>query len=210
MTPLVLIPGMMCDARLFGPQIDAFSGHRHLHLATISGRESIEALAVDVLAQAPPRFALADFLRRPPGAGFRGEAGDKVIVEEAVDAREIEVAVLDGPRVSVPGEILIEAEWYTYEAKYEDAASRFDTPARLTPAQTAHVQQLAARAFEALELRGPTRVDFFFEEWGRGFLINEVNTMPGFTPGSGFPLMWQASGMSYPALCDELVKLALG
>ncbi len=136
--------------------------------------------------------------------------GDKIIVEEAVNGREIEVALLDGPRASVPGEIVIEADWYTYEAKYEDASSRFDTPAQLTPAQTTHVQQMAVVAFEALELRGPTRVDFFFEEWGRGFIINEVNTMPGFTPGSGFPLMWQASGMSYPALCDELIKLALG
>ena len=135
--------------------------------------------------------------------------GDKVIVEEAVNGREIEVAVLDGPRVSVPGEIVIQQEWYSYEAKYEDAASQFVAPAELRPAQTVHVQQLAAKAFEALELRGPTRVDFFFEEWGRGFLINEVNTMPGFTPISGFPKMWQASGMSYPALCDELVKLAL-
>jgi D-alanine-D-alanine ligase len=136
--------------------------------------------------------------------------GDKIIVEEAVNAREIEVAVLDGPRVSVPGEILITADWYTYEAKYQDAASVFDTPARLTESQTAEVRRMAADAFEALQLRGPTRVDFFFEEEGRGFLINEVNTMPGFTPGSGFPLMWQASGMSYPALCDELIKLALG
>ncbi len=134
--------------------------------------------------------------------------GDAIIIEEAVVAREIEVALLDGPRVSVPGEIIIEHEWYSYEAKYEDATSRFETPARLTDSQVAEVQRMAATAFTTLRLQGPVRVDFFFEEGRRGFLVNEVNTMPGFTPGSGYPLMWQASGMSYPALCDELVKLA--
>ncbi len=135
--------------------------------------------------------------------------GHKVLVEEAIGGREIEVAVLDGPRVSVPGEIVIEKDWYDFEAKYEDEASQFVCPADLTEVETAHVQELAARAFTALECRGLARVDFLFEQPGRGFLLNEVNTMPGFTPISGFPKMWQASGMSYPELCDELVRLAL-
>ncbi len=72
------------------------------------------------------------------------------------------------------------------------------------------VRSLAAKAFEALECRGLARVDFLFEQGGRGFLLNELNTMPGFTPISGFPKMWEASGMSYPELCNELVQLALG
>ena len=135
--------------------------------------------------------------------------GDKVIVEEAIKGREIEVAVLEGPRVSVPGEIVLEAAWYDYDAKYRDDSSRFVTPAQLTGPEVSQVQQLAAEAFQLLECRGLARVDFLLEERGRGFLINEVNTMPGFTPISGFPKMWMASGMSYAELCDELVQLAL-
>jgi D-alanine-D-alanine ligase len=135
--------------------------------------------------------------------------GPKVVVEEAIVGREIEVAVLDGPRASVPGEIVIETDWYDYDAKYADESSRFVAPADLTEAQTAEVRHLACSAFSAFECRGLARVDFLFEEGGRGFLLNEVNTMPGFTPISGFPKMWQASGMTYAELCDELVKLAL-
>ncbi len=135
--------------------------------------------------------------------------GDKVIVEESIKGREIEVAVLEGPRVSQPGEIVLEADWYDYDAKYRDEASRFIAPAELTSPDVLEVQELAARAFSLLECRGLARVDFLFEERGRGFLINEVNTMPGFTPISGFPKMWMASGMSYAELCDELVQLAL-
>ena len=106
--------------------------------------------------------------------------GEKAIVEEYIDGREIEVAVLGG-RASVPGEIVIQTDWY----------------------------DLAERAYAALGCKGLARVDFFLEERGRGFVINEVNTMPGFTPISGFPTMWQASGMTYGELCDELVQLAL-
>jgi D-alanine-D-alanine ligase len=137
------------------------------------------------------------------------ELGDKSIVEEHIAGREIEVGVLEGPRASAPGEIVIESDWYDYDAKYNDTSSRFVTPAQLTSAQVATVQQLACRAFETLECHGLARVDFFFEKPGRGFILNEVNTMPGFTPISGFPLMWQASGMSYPELCNVLVDLAL-
>lgn len=135
--------------------------------------------------------------------------GPKVMVEEALSGREIEVAVLEGPRASVPGEIVVKGGWYTYEAKYQDDATELHVPADLSTAATAQVQELAARAFEALECRGLARVDFFYEEDGRGFVLNEVNTMPGFTPMSMFPMMWAASGMPYADLCDELVSLAL-
>jgi D-alanine-D-alanine ligase len=135
--------------------------------------------------------------------------GKKVIAEEFIDGREIEVAVLGGPRTSVPGEIIIETDWYDYDSKYNDDRSRFVAPARLTPPQSTMVRNLAEQAFAVLGCRGLARVDFFFEEKGRGFVLNEVNTMPGFTPISGFPTMWQASGMSYGQLCDELVQLAL-
>lgn len=135
--------------------------------------------------------------------------GPKIVVEEAIEGREIEVAVLEGPRASVPGEIVIESDWYDYDAKYVDAASRFVAPADLTDARAAEVRALACKAFTAYECRGLARVDFLLEEGGRGFLLNEVNTMPGFTPISGFPKMWEASGLEYADLCDELVQLAL-
>jgi D-alanine-D-alanine ligase len=135
--------------------------------------------------------------------------GDKVIVEEEVVGREIEVAVLAGPRAADPGEVLAGDEWYTYDAKYHNEASRFEAPADLAEAQSAEVRSLAKRAFTVLECRGLARVDFFLERDGRGFMLNEVNTMPGFTPISGFPKMWMASGMSYAELCNELVELAL-
>jgi D-alanine-D-alanine ligase len=134
--------------------------------------------------------------------------GHKAIVEEFIDGREIEVAVLGG-RASVPGEIVIQTDWYDYESKYNDESSQFVAPARLTPPQSTVVRDLAERAFQALGCKGLARVDFFFEERGRGFVINEINTMPGFTPISGFPTMWHASGMTYGELCDELVQLAL-
>lgn len=134
-----------------------------------------------------------------------------VVVEEAITGREIEVAVLGNldPRASVPGEIIPAAEFYDYADKYVDDGSQTLVPAPLTHEQTAEVQQLALRAFQALRCEGLSRCDFFFEEGGRGFLLNEVNTMPGFTPISMYPKMWIASGMTYPELIDELVRLAL-
>lgn len=135
--------------------------------------------------------------------------GPKVIVEKEVVGREIEVAVLEGPRASVPGEIVVKSGWYTYDAKYRDDATELIVPAHLHESEAAIVRAMACKAFEVLEVRGLARVDFFYEEDGRGFLVNELNTMPGFTPKSMFPMMWAATGMSYPELCDELVSLAL-
>ena len=143
------------------------------------------------------------------GLEIAASYGPKIIVEQAVMGREIEVAVLDGPRASVPGEIVIATDWYDYEAKYSDRSSKFVAPADLSEPEAAEVRALACRAFSAYECRDLARVDFLFEEHGRGFLLSEVNTMPGFTPISGFPKMWQASGMTYAELCDELVTLAL-
>jgi len=134
--------------------------------------------------------------------------GDKAVAEQEVAGREIEVAVLEGPRASVPGEVVV-AGWYTYDAKYQDDATTLLVPAPLSDAAAATVRALAEQAFTILECRGLARVDFFYEEDGRGFVINEINTMPGFTPKSMFPMMWAATGMTYPDLCDELVSLAL-
>ena len=134
-----------------------------------------------------------------------------VLVEEAVVGREIEVAVLGGvaPEASGPGEIVPGAEFYDYEDKYVTDGAQLLVPAPLRPDQTATVRDLAVRVFRALRADGLGRVDFFLEEDGRGFLCNEINTMPGFTPISMYPKLWQAAGVSYPELIDRLVGLAL-
>ena len=134
-----------------------------------------------------------------------------VVVEEAVVGREIEVAVLGGTRAeaSVAGEIVPSAEFYDYEDKYVTDGAQLLVPAPLTPAEMSAVRALAVRVFEVLRGDGLARVDFFFEEGGRGFLCNEANTMPGFTPISMYPKLWYASGVSYRELIDRLIELAL-
>ncbi len=136
-----------------------------------------------------------------------------VVVEEAITGREIEVAVLGNldPRASVPGEIVPGAEFYDYADKYLDDGSQAVIPARLSPDAIEQVQQLAIRIFGLLRCEGMARVDFFYEDGpgGRGFLCNEVNTIPGFTPISMYPKLWIASGLTYPELIDELVRLAI-
>ena len=134
--------------------------------------------------------------------------GEKAVVEEAVDAREIEVAVLDGPSTSIPGEI-VSAVWYDYDAKYRDDATELLVPAPLTPEESDRVRDLAGQAFRVLGVSGLARADFFYEEGGRGFLINELNTMPGCTSRSMFPMLWEATGVSNVELFDGLVRAAL-
>ncbi|WP_405611776.1 D-alanine--D-alanine ligase [Streptomyces sp. NBC_01511] len=136
----------------------------------------------------------------------------KILVESLLRGREIECGVLefeDGPRASVPAEIppVTSHEFYDFEAKYIDAATGL-VPAPLTEEQTAEVQRLAVEAFDAVSCEGLVRADFFLTEDG-GFVINEINTMPGFTPISMYPRMWQESGVSYPELIDRLIKAAL-
>jgi D-alanine-D-alanine ligase len=133
-----------------------------------------------------------------------------ILVEEAVTGREIEVAVLGNrrPRASVPGEIVPGHEFYDYADKYLEEGSQLLVPAPLTPEETEEVRGLALEVFAAVRCEGMARVDFFLTTQGR-FLVNEVNTIPGFTPISMYPKLWQASGLAYPALIDELVRLAL-
>jgi D-alanine-D-alanine ligase len=136
----------------------------------------------------------------------------KVIVEALLRGREIECGVLefeDGPRASVPAEIppATAHDFYDFDAKYIDSAEGV-VPAPLTPAQTAEVQRLAVAAFEAASCEGLVRADFFLLDSGE-FVINEINTMPGFTPISMFPRMWQESGVGYPELIDRLIQAAL-
>jgi D-alanine-D-alanine ligase len=138
----------------------------------------------------------------------------KVLVEAAVLGREIECGVLedvDGrPQASVPAEIRLVRghDWYDFDAKYLDDACEFDIPADLPAAVTATVQEMACRAFLALDCAGLARVDFFIAADG-SVIVNEVNTMPGFTPISMFPRAWAASGVDYPSLVDRLIASAL-
>jgi D-alanine-D-alanine ligase len=136
----------------------------------------------------------------------------KILVEAALRGREIECGVLefeDGPRASLPAEIPPPETqaYYDFEAKYIDSTPGL-VPAPLTPEETAEVQRLAVDAFEAASCEGLVRADFFLTGDGE-FVINEINTMPGFTPISMYPQMWQASGVSYPELIDLLVQAAL-
>ncbi len=142
------------------------------------------------------------------------EEDDKVLVEAALVGREVEVAVLGGrpgeaTRASVAGEIVMSGrEFYDFAAKYLDAPGiDLVCPADLTADELATMQSLAIRAFDAIGGEGLARVDFFLT--ADGFVINEINTMPGFTPISMFPRCWQESGLSYPALIDELIDVAL-
>ena len=138
----------------------------------------------------------------------------RVLVEAAIVGREVECAVLQGrdgaaPRVSVAGEIVITGrEFYDFDAKYLGAPGiELVCPADLKDQELAELQRIAARSFDAIGGAGLARVDFFFT--GSGFVVNEINTMPGFTPISMFPACWLASGLSYPELIDELITLGL-
>lgn len=138
---------------------------------------------------------------------------DWIVFEESITGREIEFGVLgnERPEVSVAGEVKPGREFYDYEDKYLDDAAELMIPAVLDPAVQAEGQRLAAAAYTALRAEGMARVDFFYDErpGGRGWLVNEINTIPGFTPISQFPKLWAASGVPYPQLLDRLVELAL-
>jgi D-alanine-D-alanine ligase len=135
----------------------------------------------------------------------------KLLVEEAIDAREIEVSVLgnDEPVASVPGEIVPCNEFYDYAAKYLDGESELLIPAPVPEETAGLLAQLAIRAYRAIDCAGMARVDFLLDRKDGELYLNEVNTLPGFTPISMYPKLWEASGLSYPELIDRLIQLAL-
>lgn len=134
----------------------------------------------------------------------------KVVVEQGVVAREIETAVLGNsePKVSCAGEIKPNSDFYDYESKYQDNTTSLIIPAEITEEVYATLKDMALRAFKVLDLAGLVRCDFFVTENNEVY-INEVNTLPGFTPVSMYPLLWQKSGLSYPELIDTLIELAI-
>lgn len=135
----------------------------------------------------------------------------RILIERGVDGREIEVSVLgnDAPEASIPGEVLPSREFYSYESKYVDGTSGLLVPAPL-PAETAEeVRTLAVRAYKAIDCAGMARVDFFLERSTGRVILNELNTIPGFTSISMYPKLWEASGLPYARLVDRLIVLAL-
>jgi D-alanine-D-alanine ligase len=134
----------------------------------------------------------------------------KIVVERAVKRpREVEVSVLgnDAPEASLPGEITYDADWYDYATKYAEGQAEITVPAPIGARLTARVREIALAAFRAIDCAGMARVDFFLE--GDRPLVNEINTIPGFTSTSGYARMWEASGLSYRVLIDRLLELAL-
>jgi D-alanine-D-alanine ligase len=135
----------------------------------------------------------------------------RILIQRAVNAREIEVSVLgnDTPEVSIPGEVVPSREFYSYEAKYVDGQSALLIPAPLAPEQTEKVRDIARRAYLAVDCAGMARVDFLLDKDTGALFLNEINTIPGFTTISMYPKLWEASGLDYPDLLDRLIELAL-
>lgn len=135
----------------------------------------------------------------------------KVMIEEFISGREIEISVLGNeyPEVSLPGEIISAAEFYDYEAKYSSNSTRLNIPADVSGEQIADMQQRAKLIYQTLGCRGLARVDFFLTHKDNTFCFNEINTMPGFTPMSMYAKMWEAAGLKYADLLDKLIELAL-
>ncbi|HDD55959.1 MAG TPA: D-alanine--D-alanine ligase [Chloroflexi bacterium] len=135
----------------------------------------------------------------------------RILVEKGINAREIELSVLgnQSPKVSIPGEIRPTAEFYSYEAKYHDDSSELIIPARLRAEQIERLQDYALRAYQAIDCAGMARADFLLDKETGEIFLNEINTIPGFTPISMYPKLWKASGLSYADLIDELIRLAI-
>ncbi|MGA8035936.1 MAG: D-alanine--D-alanine ligase family protein [Candidatus Acidiferrales bacterium] len=147
----------------------------------------------------------------PEAIDFAAQFGMKVIVERGVDAREIEVSVIgnDDIRASVPGEIVPHREYYDYKAKYVEQGTQLVIPAELSEKQVKTFQEYAVKAFRTIDGTGMARCDFFLEKRTNEIYVNELNTIPGFTSISMYPKLWEASGLPYPKLIDELIELAL-
>jgi len=146
-----------------------------------------------------------------PAIDLAAQYDRKILAEEAIEGREVEASVLgnENPIASLPGEIVPGAEFYDYNDKYISDAAHLIIPAKLPKRLTTKVQQYAIRAFQAIDGAGMARVDFFIERETNRVIVNEINTIPGFTSISMYPKLWEASGISYSELVDRLIQLAL-
>jgi D-alanine-D-alanine ligase len=135
----------------------------------------------------------------------------KIILEEYIEGREIECSVLGNEELiaSVPGEVISNHEFYSYDAKYIDEhGATLVIPAKISDKITKQIQEIAIKTFQTLSCEGLGRVDFFLKE-NNEIIVNEINTIPGFTKISMYPKLWEASGISYPELIDKLIQLAI-
>jgi D-alanine-D-alanine ligase len=180
--------------------------------------EEIEGLGFPCFVK-PANLGSSVGIRKAENPGELGDAIDeaarfarRIIVEEGIDAREIEVSVLgnEDPEVSVPGEIVIKNnEFYDYEAKYVEGGMELVAPAPIPDGVAEEIRRIARAAFEAIDAAGMARVDFFLERGTERLLLNEINTIPGFTPTSVYAELWATTGLPYEELLDRLVGLAL-
>jgi D-alanine-D-alanine ligase len=200
-----VVPWVAASAREIAAGAEAVADHalRELGLPAFVKPASLGS-SVGV-SKAKTRAELVEGLRQA------ARYDDKVMVERAVDAREIEVGVLgdERPEASVVGEIVPKREFYDYESKYVDDDTELLVPAPIDAETAERARALALRAFRVLEGSGMARVDFFLDRESGELYLNELNSLPGFTEVSMYPRLWQASGLSYPALLDRLLELAL-
>jgi D-alanine-D-alanine ligase len=193
------------------PQVD------FVDAAEAGWREQCERLGAPLWVK-PSRLGSSVGISRVAGTGGELDAAvdlarrhdPRVIVEAPAAGREVECSLLGNEQVdaSQPGEVVANGDWYDYENKYREGGMELVVPAPIPAEQIAQVRELAVKAFRLGGCSGLARCDFFVEPDGT-ILVNEINTMPGFTETSVYAKLWQASGLSYPALCDRLVALAL-
>jgi D-alanine-D-alanine ligase len=201
------------------PQVESELVHRH---QLLHDPAAVERRALDTIGL--PCFVKPSALGSSVGVTKVKRAEDllpalqlaarydrKLLVECAVDAREVECGVLgnDDPQVSLVGEIFYDNEFYDYDAKYTEGKMKLVVPAALSEAQTAEVRRCARAAFLALDAAGMARIDFFVDRQDGAVYLNEVNTIPGFTSTSVYSRLWEASGVGYQELLDRLIQLAL-
>lgn len=195
-------------------------------MVTKSGWLTSPGTAVEAVASGPgfPCFVKPANLGSSLGVSRVGDQGElegaighaalydrRILVEMAVDAREIEASVLgnDDPVVSLPGEVTSAGDFYDYETKYRQGASQMRVPAEVPPERIKEIQGMALQAFKAIDGAGMARVDFFVDRSSGQLYVNEINTIPGFTETSYYPRLWEASGLPYQELLDRLIALGL-
>ncbi len=220
-----VLASALCMDKSMAKQVCAFHGLPQCRYRTASTRDDLAVVAEEAVAH----LGLPLFVK-PSGMGSSvginrasteqealealeeaGRYDETLLIEESIAGQEIEVAVLGDhdPEASTPGEIVPGNDFYDYADKYISNEAELLVPARIPDEVAQQAQQLALAAYRALLCEGMARVDFFYEAGGRGLLVSEVNTIPGFTPISMYPRLWLASGLAYPLLVERLVELAV-
>ena len=215
-----VLASAVCMDKLTLKRLCAQAGLPQVEFAAVGEagwRERCEAMGLPLWVK-PSRLGSSVGISRVEGLGKELDAAvelalrhdPRVIVEASAHGREVECSLLGNEEVeaSLPGEVIAHGEWYDYETKYSDGGMELVVPASLSSEQAVQLRELAVAAFRLGGCAGLARCDFFVEPSGE-ILLNEVNTMPGFTETSVYAKLWEASGLAYPDLCDRLVQLAV-